>query len=365
MSTQPDAQTADAVPAQAAQSQSAAAKSPAAASPSAVSKAAALARGAFTGMVPADDPYVDEPFGTLRGRSLIVRAEDGTELYTETDEPEGYPADGVTVIFSHGFQINQDSWHFQRKHLREAGVRAVYWDQRCHGRSRRGDPANSNIDQLGRDLAAVIAVTAPKGPIVLVGHSMGGMTIIALAAQHPELFGPRVKAALLCGTSAGGFNTVTFGMPAAFASFAHAHLSDVAGLIASRKELIQSLQSGSSQGSAAFTKLTQLGPKAPKSVAAFLASMMAKMPLDAMVEFLPAMEAYEHHDDLPALSAIKVTVLTGDRDTVLPQSHGRSIANSIDGAEFWVLDGVGHLAPLEAPAKVNNRLDDLVAKARR
>ena len=38
---------------------------------------------------------------------------------------------------------------------------------------------------------------------MLVGHSMGGMTIMALAEQRPELFAERVAGVALISTSAG------------------------------------------------------------------------------------------------------------------------------------------------------------------
>ncbi|WP_257138824.1 alpha/beta fold hydrolase, partial [Streptomyces sp. wa1071] len=137
------------------------------------------------------------PYGSLRGTPGRAVADDGTELYYEIDEVEDAPAadDGpgasgtrrrrlfgrkapapVTVVFSHGYCLGQDSWHFQRAALRGL-VRAVYWDQRSHGRSGRGraqaDGVPVGIDQLGRDLRAVIDAAAPEGPLVLVGHSMG------------------------------------------------------------------------------------------------------------------------------------------------------------------------------------------------
>ena len=56
---------------------------------------------------------------------------------------------------------------------------------------------------LGRDLDAVLRALAPDGPLVLVGHSMGGMTIMALAEQRPELFAERVAGVALLSTSAG------------------------------------------------------------------------------------------------------------------------------------------------------------------
>lgn len=121
------------------------------------------------------------PYGALRGTPGRAYAEDGTELYYEVEEVEAEGGAGprrrrlfgrktpapVTVVFSHGYCLNQDSWHFQRAALRGV-VRSVYWDQRSHGRSGRGvEQADGGpdvtIDQLGRDLKAVIDAAAPKG----------------------------------------------------------------------------------------------------------------------------------------------------------------------------------------------------------
>ena len=180
-----------------------------------------------------------EPFGTLRGDPLEVRASDGIELYVEVDEPRGlagggrlagagveeraagYPeaaATRPTLLFTHGFCLPQDSWHFQRAEF-SATHRMVFWDQRGHGRSDapprgrsgRGEPVT--VEQLGEDLYAVLEAACPDEPVVLVGHSMGGMTMMALAAQHPELFGERIVGAALLSTSAGRFEDVVFGLP--------------------------------------------------------------------------------------------------------------------------------------------------------
>lgn len=134
-------------------------------------------------------------------------------LYTEIDGPKKAP---ITVIFSHGYTLNQDCWHFQRRELGAPGnrYRLVFWDQRSRGRSGRSHPARENIDQLGRDLYAVIKEVTPRGnPVVLVGHSMGAMTIMALAEQHPELFGSQVTGTALISTAARGLAGVTLGLP--------------------------------------------------------------------------------------------------------------------------------------------------------
>ena len=107
----------------------------------------------------------------------VVVADDGTRLHVEVDDVPGSP---VTVVFVHGFTASLEEFQLQREALR-GRFRTVLYDQRGHGRSAWGDVRHATIDQLGRDLASVLDRHAPSGPVVLLGHSMGGMTIMALA----------------------------------------------------------------------------------------------------------------------------------------------------------------------------------------
>ena len=104
----------------------------------------------------------------------------------------------------HGYSLNLDSWHFQRAAYR-GQVRTVFYDQRSHGRSDRSSDDHCTIDQLGHDLRRVIEDTVP-GRCVVVGHSMGGMTVISLAELYPEMFGDKVVGAALIATTAGGLD---------------------------------------------------------------------------------------------------------------------------------------------------------------
>ncbi len=110
------------------------------------------------------------------------------------------------MVLVHGFALDRRTWHFQRTALAELtdpAVRQVIYDLRSHGRSERAARESCTLDQLGQDLAAVIRALAPDGPLVLVGHSMGGMAIMALAEQDPGLFAERVAGVALVATSAG------------------------------------------------------------------------------------------------------------------------------------------------------------------
>ena len=152
--------------------------------------------GAEPGMLPPGDPS-------------SVTADDGIRLSCEEIEPAGGPAD-LTVVLVHGFALDRRTWHFQRRSLAELAhptARLVLYDMRSHGRSERAPRATCTIDQLGFDLDAVIRALAPTGPLVLVGHSMGGMTIMALAEERPELFADRVVGVVFIATSAGELGT--------------------------------------------------------------------------------------------------------------------------------------------------------------
>src|SRR3954449_13470436 len=132
--------------------------------------------------------------------SRTVRTDDGVDLHVEVEENAGAQ---LTVVLAHGFTARLAEWQLQREALRPR-ARLVLFDQRGHGRSGWTDLTKATIDRTGRDLGEVLDATTPEGPVVLAGHSMGGMSIMALARQRPELFGPRVVGVFLMATSAGG-----------------------------------------------------------------------------------------------------------------------------------------------------------------
>src|SRR4051794_6267688 len=132
--------------------------------------------------------------------SRTVTTDDGVPLHVEVEGRADAP---VTVVFSHGFTARLAEWELQRKALRHR-ARLVLFDQRGHGRSGWTRLTEATIDRTGRDLGQVLDATTPEGPVVLAGHSMGGMSVMALARQRPELFGTRVVGVFLLATSAGG-----------------------------------------------------------------------------------------------------------------------------------------------------------------
>ena len=152
-------------------------------------------------------------------RNYSVVAEDGVALHVEEVGELDAP---LTVVFSHGWTLRSGAWHFQRLGLAgpnfgsedAAGIpaaRLVFYDHRSHGRSTKAAPGNVTLDYLASDLAAVIATAAPSGPIAIIGHSMGGMSLLTLAGRDPEFFARRVAGVGLVSTSASEVEPVPAG----------------------------------------------------------------------------------------------------------------------------------------------------------
>ena len=145
-----------------------------------------------------------------------VAAADGASLHVRLDGPQDAP---VTVVLVHGWSLDRRSWGPVARSLATGPtpVRVVRLDHRGHGRSAAVDPETMTIDQLADDLAEVVAATAPDGPLVLGGHSMGGMTLMALAERHPDVVA-RAGGIALVATASGGLAERPFGLAAPVAA---------------------------------------------------------------------------------------------------------------------------------------------------
>ncbi|SDN13433.1 alpha/beta fold hydrolase [Allokutzneria albata] len=311
------------------------------------------------------DRYADEPLGVLKpDRTSTVAADDGVPIYVE----EVNPADGgkpeLTVVLVHGFALDRRTWHFQRRdlpQLTDPRVRLVIYDQRSHGRSGRGLPETSTIDQLGHDLDAVLRSMVPKGQMVLVGHSMGGMTIMALAEQRPELFRDRVAGVAFIGTSAGEIgrsglprpvlsrhNPVTLGI-GRLASWSPGVVERVRGVGGQIVwSLIRRLAFGDRKVSPALVDLVD--------------DMIATTSVQVLTEFLETLGTHNRVSALAGLRHTHVLVIGADADRLTPYSHSEVIAAELPDAELVLAEGAGHVLMLEQPALVNEHLAELFGR---
>lgn len=300
------------------------------------------------------DPLADEPFGSVRGEPHWMRASDGTELYVEV-QPADDPS-APTVIFSHGYCLNQDSWHFQRKAL-NGRVRIVAWDQRGHGRSERGPAAGNSIEQLGTDLQSVIQAFGADR-VTLVGHSMGGMTIMGLADQFPDTIADAVQGVALVATSAGDVSPRLVGLPA---GVSHRARSAVTSPRLSRRAGEPWIQ-GARYTDLNFliTKRASVGSKAPNSLSRFTLEMLNATPMDTVLDFLPALMTLDKYEALKVLRDTPAFVTVGESDVMTPPSHTRRILQALPHARSALFADTGHMVQLERADDVTAAIEGLV-----
>ena len=307
----------------------------------------------------------DTPFGSLHSPPITVVADDGVPLHVEVDELDPdveHQAGPLTLVFIHGYALNLDCWHFQRAAYRGL-VRAVYYDQRSHGRSGRSAAKDATIEQLGRDLEQVIDAVVPDGPVVLVGHSMGGMTIAAFTEDRPELIGERVAGVALISTTAGGFDPSRVFLPLLPAKLGSQLTGRAMSTLARGHKLVDGVRRAGRSIALVATDAFAFGDNVPKSYVDFVDSMLSKTPFEVLAEFFPSFRSLDKFDAIGVLGTIPATIICGTSDKLTSIGHSRKLHARIAGSDLLECDGAGHMVLLERHGQVNAALDQLISAA--
>ena len=307
-----------------------------------------------------DDPYAYEDFETLDGdRSYLVTTPDGVPLAVREVGPTDAP---LTVVFAHGFCLRMGAFHFQRMRLSEEWgpqVRMIFYDQRGHGRSGEAPPETYTVTQLGKDLETVLQVIAPRGPIVLVGHSMGGMTVLSHARQFPHHYGGRITGAALISSAAEGVAKSPLGEilnnPALEAVRRAARSAPK--LVHRGRNVTRSLI-GPILRAASYSDVS-VSP----SVVAFSEQMMLDTPIPTLVEFLHALQVHDETTGLSALATIPTLIVCGDHDLVTPAEYSKKMADALPDSELVIVASAGHLVLLDQSDPISDGLVRLVKRA--
>jgi pimeloyl-ACP methyl ester carboxylesterase len=302
------------------------------------------------------------PADPVLHRVAAVRTDDGAVLHATVDGRHDAP---VTVVLAHGWTLAQAAWDDVAALLlprAAAGeLRVVRYDQRGHGRSTWGT-AEISVDRLGEDLATVLDGLAPSGPVVLGGHSMGGMTIMCLAAAHPERFGDRVRGVALVSTSAGDLAADPRTAGGRLASVPAGALQ--AALAGARfVEWLRRRLPPTHPRHRAVVRDLLYGADATDDMVLAGAEIMHASTVRAFTAFVPALGAHDKGAELAALCRVPVEILVGDGDKLTPVRHSRRLAEILPDARLQVLERTGHMLPQERAREAADALGRLVGAA--
>jgi pimeloyl-ACP methyl ester carboxylesterase len=316
---------------------------------------------------------VTAPTQTIWRRVAAVATPDGAQLHAVVDGPDDAPA---TLVLAHGWTLAQAAWddvgELLAPRVAAGELRVIRYDQRGHGRSTWRSPthpsyasevAELTIDQLGEDLGHLLDELAPGGPVLLGGHSMGGMTIMCLAAARPELFGDRVRGVVLVSTSAGD-------------------LAPAGDTLAERLQLklAPGMVTAAIGGARALERIRQLlpptHPRHQKTVRELLygadatdemvvagAEIMHASTVRAFAAFYPALGEHDKRTELASLRAVPVEILVGDSDKLTPRRHSHQLAEALPDARLHVVERTGHMLPQERPQHVVDAIERLLGEA--
>jgi pimeloyl-ACP methyl ester carboxylesterase len=124
-----------------------------------------------------------------------LRRPDGSELHVEFYGPEN----GLPIVLTHGWGLDSQEWNYLKRDLVDS-FRLIVWDEPGLGKSTRPTTQDYGLENLARDLEAVLALAGDK-PAILLGHSIGGMITLTLCGLYPELLGRRVAGLVLTHTT--------------------------------------------------------------------------------------------------------------------------------------------------------------------
>ena len=299
-------------------------------------------------------------FFSLRADGPDVTTPDGVVLHTEVDEGAG---DDLTLVYVHGYALNLDCWHFQRLHSR-GQFRQVLYDQRSHGRSTRSEAERCRIPQLAEDLYQVLEEVVGPGPVVLIGHSMGAMTIMRLAQSRPELFGSRVLGVALFCTSAGELtdHSPIRGIPAR--TFHRVAEPLMAGLNRIPELVSQGRRAGSDLGYVVTRRMAFGSDDVPPSYVDFASEMLAEIPLEVVADYYPAIGELDEYQALEIVTKVPTVVVGGENDMITPIEHTARIVELLPDAEAIRVEECGHLGMIEKHEVFNGALDRLLERVR-
>ncbi|MEO6020146.1 MAG: alpha/beta hydrolase [Knoellia sp.] len=282
----------------------------------------------------------------MTDRTLTIPGPNGAMLVATEFIPKDTPdADAPTVVLAHGWTLARETWVPVVRELQShRAVRVITYDQRGHGRSTWGSAKSQSIKGLSDDLATVIAATAVTGPLVLGGHSMGGMTILAYAGGHSAAFRDRVRGVALVSTSATLEGRPAIRGEATVMALAGRVPLLRAGMVFPRK-VLRDLNFGENPDKQHVRDTTRL---------------IGQTSLATMGRYFASIRDHDESASLAQFADIPTHILVGTKDKLTPVRWARSLHDGIPGSQLTVVPGRGHMLTHEATDVVADALITLI-----
>ena len=256
---------------------------------------------------------------------------------------------GVPLVLLHGFPLDRSIWDEQRAAL--AGTRVIRVDLRGCGESAASD-GPALMESLAGDVAGLLDLLHVERA-ALAGHSIGGYVALAFFRMFEE----RVAGfALIASHTAADASSAPDALPA------QRELGARRGAIADRLE-----REGTMEAAVESYLPRYFAPAAYRDRPELVArarDVMRRQDPRGCAQLVRGMRERVAGDDLLGDIRVPALILAGAQDAYIAPGTLRATADAIAGAEFVVLDGVGHLPMFEAPAATADALASFAQRVR-
>lgn len=297
-------------------------------------------------------PPADLPLGSFGGEITHVDGPDGTRIVVESYGPRGAPQ----LVLAHGWICTGRVWHEVVTRLCDR-VRIITYDQPGHGRSSTPDSDRYEMDLLGDTLRTVVDQATDPGPVVVAGHSMGGMAVLNAIRRDAALRRRVAGVALVSTTSSAKSERLTLevgiraiarlerGIRRVVPALRHPRVVDVTDRITNATSDLSYLAA----------RWTSVGPQADPRVVAFTQELALSSGSAVVLGYAEAVLGVDEDVGLDALSGIPTVIVAGTADRLTPSVLGQRMAERA-GAVLVELEGIGHMSLLEAGEALSQQL---------
>ncbi|WP_288725185.1 alpha/beta fold hydrolase [uncultured Corynebacterium sp.] len=257
----------------------------------------------------------------------------------------------LTVLYVHGFNISSESFYMQVAELDALPVRQVLLDYRGHGRTTFVHPEQCTIDDAADDVYAVVERLGLRGPLIIVGHSLGGPVSLSLMRRYNL----NVAGSVQISSTVEPF--AVQGLPQILAG----PMGDVLeGVLDHTPGFAEGIRKAVTSMIAPFLALGFYFRPMDFDLVRFHADMIQKTPLATYAGFFDDLLEHSELDAAAVLADIPGYILVGERDTVAPVSQSERLHDIWPRAHVQVLPESGHMPPLDAPGAVSTAIIRLV-----
>ncbi|MBK8469292.1 MAG: alpha/beta hydrolase [Candidatus Phosphoribacter sp.] len=285
----------------------------------------------------------------MTNRVYRVPVSFGANLFAEEILPDRPAAAGApTVVLAHGWCLDHTSWHKVIADLRRRrDVRIVVFDLRGHGKSTMGVVDEPSVRILGDDFYEVIDMAAPDGPLVLGGHSMGGMSIMSYAGLHHDHFSARVRGTVLASTA----SSIEGRTPVPLESLIMGIASRAPGI--PPRLLVPRIV----QGRLLF------GENADPNDIKHCIHQIKNTKMPTIGRFFNAISKHNEAEALAHFVDVPTHIITGSEDRLIPVPHAQALRQRIPAADLHVVPDAGHMTIYEAAEFITDTIVSLLDSA--